>query len=135
MAATRDQFEPSKLIAIVEDDQVLAQLFQDVLEDIGSWKTVVFCDGVEALQRLPQVHADLILLDVNLPSLDGVSLYRILRGHTATRTTPVLFITASRDWELQRQGIGSEQHLHKPFDVNNLLQMVRRLLGNEASSS
>ncbi len=121
---------PLKLIAVVEDDQELARLFQDILQDTGVWRVVVLHDGFEALQHLPALQADLILLDVGLPNLDGVSLYRILRGHRATCQTPVLFVTASHDWQLRRQGIETDSAviLRKPFQMEDLLDRVAGLL-------
>ena len=121
---------PSKLIAVVEDDQELARLFQEALQDTGTWRAVVLHDGFEALQHLPTLQADLILLDVSLPNLDGVSLYRMLRGHRATSQTPVLFVTASYEWQLRRQGIETDSTaiLRKPFQMDDLLERVAGLL-------
>ena len=126
---------PSKLIAVVEDDRELATLFQAALEEFGLWRVVLLHDGAEAFQRLPTLHADLIILDIGLPNLDGISLYRMLQGHRATSQTPVLFVTASYEWQLRRQGLepGAMAVLRKPFDMNDLLERVRRLLGSQGS--
>lgn len=121
---------PAKLIAVVEDDQNLATLFQETLEEFGLWRVVLLHDGAEAFQHLPTLHADLILLDVGLPGLDGISLYRMLRGHRATCQTPILFVTASYEWQLRRQGIEPDTTavLRKPFNMNDLLERVAELL-------
>lgn len=117
-----------KLIAIVEDDAKLAVMFCDMLSRAGSWRLRVFSDGQDARTRLPELGAHLILLDVGLPNLDGASLYKILRGHSNTKNTPIIVITASYDWELHRMGLQSGLLLRKPFLMDELLCMIRALL-------
>ena len=117
-----------KLIDIVEDDAKLAVMFCDMLGQVGSWQLHVFSDGQEAQVRLPELGANLILLDVGLPNLDGVSLYKILRGHSNTKNTPIIVITGSYDWELHRMGLHEGLLLHKPFEMEELLRMIKALL-------
>ena len=123
--------EKRKLIAIVEDDPHLAELFYNILEHLGPWKTQIFSDGQLAKDHLPEIGAQLILLDVGLPNLDGVSLYKILRGHSSTKNIPVVFITGSYEWELHRMGLQTGLLLRKPFNVHELLSIVRALLPEE----
>lgn len=123
--------EDGTLIAVVEDDAQLLGLFRDVLERDGRWKLSVFCDGQDAKDHLPDLGAHLILLDVGLPNLDGVSLYKILRGHSKTRETPIIIITGSHDWELQRMGLQTGLLLRKPFRIQELLFMIQAALGDE----
>ncbi len=123
--------EKRKLIAIVEDDPHLAELFYNILEVLGSWRIQIFTDGQSAKDLLPAMGAQLILLDVGLPNLDGVSLYKILRGHSNTKNIPIIFITGSYDWELHRMGLQTGLLLRKPFDVHELLSIVRALLPEE----
>ena len=120
--------ESGRVIAIVEDDAQLLDLFHDVLEREGRWSLRIFRDGQEARDQLPKLGVHLILLDVGLPNLDGVSLYKILRGHSDTRHTPIIVITGSHDWELHRMGLQSGLFLRKPFHVDELLRMVQALL-------
>jgi len=123
--------DSGRVIAIVEDDAQLITLFHDVLERDGRWSLRIFSDGQEARDRLPQLGAHLILLDVGLPNLDGVSLYKILRGHSDTRHTPIIVITGSYDWELQRMGLQNGLLLRKPFRIQELLFMIQAVLGDE----
>ena len=129
MAIDRQQFvENEKLIAIVEDDAHLATMFQDILIHAGPWRLHFFADGQSAKDQIPELAPHLILLDVGLPNLDGASLFKILRGHSSTKHTPIIIITASHDWELQRMGLQSSLLLRKPFQMQELLFMVRALL-------
>ncbi len=126
--------ERGRLIAIVEDDAQLINLFHDMLERDGRWRLCFFSDGQDAKDRLPELGAHLILLDVGLPNLDGVSLYKILRGHSNTRDTPIIVITGSYDWELQRMGLQTGLLLRKPFRLQELLFMIQAVLGDESSA-
>ncbi len=120
-----------KLIAIVEDDPRLANMFRDVLGCFGNWRLCIFTDGQSAKDQLPNLGAHLILLDVGLPSLDGASLYKILQGHSNTKDIPIIVITGSHDWELHRQGLKAGLLLRKPFNVQELVSIIRALLPEE----
>ena len=121
----------NKLIAIVEDDASMASMFSDMMERAGRWRLHIFSDGQTAKARLPELGAHLILLDVGLPNLDGASLYKILRGHSNTKNTPIIVITGSHDWELHRMGLRDGLLLRKPFHKEELLRMIRALLTEE----
>src|SRR6266567_6159170 len=127
----RNTTHSNKLIAIVEDDANMAVLFHDMLGRAGSWRLHVFSDGQDAKARLPELGADLILLDVGLPNLDGASLYKILRGHSNTKNTPIIVITGSHDWELHRMGLQTGLLLRKPFHMEELVRMIQALLPEE----
>ncbi len=120
--------ENSRLIAIVEDDAHLIDLFRDILGLDGRWRLHFFSDGQDAKDRLPDLGAHLILLDVGLPNLDGISLHKILRGHSKTRHTPIIVITGSYDLELKRMGLQTGLLLRKPFRVQELLFMIGAVL-------
>lgn len=123
--------EKRKLIAIVEDDPHLCALFCDMLTFLGQWRFRVFNDGLVAKEQLPGLGADLILLDVGLPNLDGGSLYKILRGHSQTKNIPIIVITGSHHWELHRMGVQDGLLLRKPFDLQELIHIIRALLPEE----
>ncbi len=126
-----DVGEKSKLIAIVEDDPGLAAMFSDMLQFLGPWRVQLFSDGQTAKDQIPEIGADLILLDVGLPNLDGVSLYKIFRGHSNTRNIPIVVITGSHDWQLHRMGLQTGLFLRKPFNMQELVDIIRALLGDE----
>ena len=131
MVAVVEVLEKRKLIAIVEDDPRLADMFYDMLERFGSWRLQIFSDGQSAKDQLPDMGADLILLDVGLPNLDGVSLYKILRGHSSTKHTPIIVITGSHDWQLHRMGLQTGILLRKPFNMHELISIIKALLPEE----
>src|SRR5579864_5929851 len=107
-------------------------MFCDTLQFFGHWRFQTFQDGQAAKDQLTELGADLILLDVGLPNLDGVSLYKILRGHIRTRQTPIIVVTGSHDWELRRMGLDAGLFLRKPFKTQELLVMISALLDEDA---
>ena len=117
-----------KLIAIVEDDPDLTAMFGETLPLFGEWRLHMIADGQTAKNELPSMAADLILLDVGLPGLDGVSLYKFLRGHSNTKHTPIVVMTGSRDWELHRMGLQTGILLQKPFNIRELVSIIQALL-------
>ncbi|SRR6266568_7326367 len=133
--AQQETPDAGKLIAIVEDDPGIIEVLRNLLELDGRWRLHIFCDGQDAGDHLPNLGANLILLDVGLPNLDGVSLYKILRGHSNTKHTPIIVITASHDWELHRMGLQTGLLLRKPFKVQELLFMISALLSGEKDES
>ena len=117
-----------KLIAIVEDDLNLDAMFCEALPLFGPWRLHIIADGQMARDALPSIGADLILLDVGLPGLDGVSLYKFLRGHSKTKHIPIVVITGSHDWELHRMGLLTGILLRKPFTIHELVGIIQALL-------
>ena len=133
-----EQYNNCKLIAVVEDDANLAVMFRDMLDMLkehGYWHLRVFSDGQDAIDHLPNLGAHLILLDVGLPNLDGISLYKMLRGHSNTKNTPIIVITGSQDWELHRKGLQTGILLRKPFSMEQLLFMIHALLPDDEETN
>ena len=122
------QVNNQKLIAVVEDDANMASIFIDILEKNNHYRTQVFTDGQVARDHLPEIGADLIILDIGLPNLDGASLYNILRNHSNTKNTPIIVVTGSYDWELHRMGLQADLLLRKPFHLEELVRMYQALL-------
>ncbi len=120
-----------KLIVVVEDDPYLTTLFSETLPLSGQWRLQVIADGQKAKFELPAMGADLILLDLSLPSLDGVSLYKILRGHSKTKHTPIVVMSDSHEWELHRMGLQTGFLLRKPFAIDELVGIIQALLSDE----
>jgi DNA-binding response OmpR family regulator len=116
-------------VLVVEDDLALRETLVYNLE--GQQLTVeAVSDGQAALEAARRVHPDLILLDVMLPSLDGVEVCRILRHEMSI---PILMLTA-RDDEIDRViglEIGADDYITKPFSMRELMARVRAHLRRE----
>lgn len=115
-----------RAIVIVEDNEPIACLIQEVLNEVPGYGAVTVADGRAALAVIPAVRPGLVILDVDLPGLGGVALYDRLRARPATAAIPVLFMcAAAREAELAGRGI--RDYLRKPFDLDDLLARVRAI--------
>ncbi|MEP1018511.1 response regulator transcription factor, partial [Maribacter dokdonensis] len=115
-----------KRILIIEDDPEIIKLLELHLSDV-SYETTMAMDGDEGLQLALQNDYELILLDLTLPSLDGVEVCRRLR---ATKNTPVIMLTAKSE-EIDRVlglEIGADDYMTKPFSIRELLARIKAVL-------
>lgn len=116
-------------ILIVEDDQGLASAEQAILEGEG-YEILRAPDGVSALEILAREPVDLVLLDVNMPRMDGHQLVRQLRRNPETARLNVLMVTALGSVEETIKGLeaGADDYLPKPFEIPELLARVKAQL-------
>jgi len=113
-------------ILVVEDEPALAALVADYLRAAG-WSARVLHDGAAALAEVRRAPPDLVVLDVMLPGLDGLSLCRALRTFT---DVPVVMVTARVEEVDRLMGldIGADDYVCKPFSPRELVARVRALL-------
>jgi len=113
-------------ILIADDDLELRELLNFALRQAG-YLVIQAADGVEALQRFEEEHPDLVILDVNMPHLNGFEVCRRIR---AERATPVMLLTVRNSEEDQVHGLdlGADDYLTKPFSPRTLKARVRALL-------
>lgn len=117
-------------ILIVEDDPRTAQVLRTALEleHVPGWEIEVAGEGQRALELAARTPPDLVLLDVRLPGMDGAEVYRRLRAGPHGSRVRVLFLSAGTSLDLYQRGIEDGVLLRKPFDVQDLIGLVRALL-------
>jgi DNA-binding response OmpR family regulator len=120
-------------VAIVEGDAALVSLLQHAMES-RNLRVATFADGEAAANALtgdvPEIQASIILLDVDLPSLNGLDVLRRLKAAELTRVSNVIMLTArtgERD-VLTALELGAIDHIAKPFSVPVLMHKVRTVL-------
>ena len=132
--ATNDSPTPDRQAAhvrvlVVEDDQHIREL---VLLHLGleGFTTASSGDGAEALQLARTERFDLIVLDVMLPGLDGVTVCRAIRREPHLKDVPILMLTARREESDKVNGLesGADDYLTKPFGIREFVARVRALL-------
>ncbi len=114
-------------ILTIEDHQDLAETVVDFLESMGAVVDYA-ADGLTGLHLLRQQRFDVILLDINLPGLDGLSLCREIREND-NNSTPVIMMTARDELADKLDGFecGADDYLVKPFDLPELVARIKSL--------
>ena len=114
-------------VLVVDDDAEIRESIADLLRDEG-YGTAVAAHGREALEQLRGgVPADLIVLDLMMPVMDGPTFRARQRGEPDIAGIPVVVISAFQDVEDKAQRLGATAALRKPISFRDLIETVRRL--------
>ena len=116
-------------ILYIEDDLDIQEVARMALEVVGDYEIELCGSGRDALKVVEEFHPDLILLDVMMPGMDGLSTLEALRTLPDTADTPVVFVTAKVQANeiAQYRQLGAIDVIAKPFDPMNLADDVRQL--------
>jgi CheY-like chemotaxis protein len=121
------------LVLVVDDDPDILDAICDILE-VERYRVSRARNGVEALQRVEDERPDVILLDLMMPVMDGVTFAHVLHERPAVSDIPILVISA--DGNPQRAAsVGARGYLAKPFDIDALLGHVVALAGRPDPAS
>jgi DNA-binding response OmpR family regulator len=120
-----------KVILVVEDDPDLRRLYRLTLAFDG-FEVQEAVDGIGALRAVEQLAPDLMILDLDLPKLGGLSVQQEIAAHALTRHIPVVIITAL---ELDLAHLDVPCILRKPVTPEQVLTTVRNCLGSAASTT
>ena len=121
----------NKRILIVEDDFMNMRLAQHILEAEG-YAVFKVTTAREALEQIESYFPDLVLMDVQLPDMDGMTVVRMLKENVATRDITILALTACAmkgDKERILQA-GFNGYVSKPIDIQDFIDTVRKLLNS-----
>jgi type II secretory ATPase GspE/PulE/Tfp pilus assembly ATPase PilB-like protein/ActR/RegA family two-component response regulator len=126
--------EPARKVLLVDDEDSLRKVMKELLERDGYVVTEAR-DGVQALDQVDRVGPDIIVLDLNLPGLDGYGVLSHLRSRPATATIPVIVLTAKgdEDNEVRVFELGADDFLSKPFRARALSARLEAVLGRRRS--
>ena len=120
-------------VLLVEDDPLNVDLFTAVLQRDG-YAVEVVTDGRQVESRVDAVRPDLILMDINLPGVDGTEVLRRLRGNPSTAGSRILAVTAHA-MQGDAEGfvaMGFDGYISKPIDVKRFRETVRHLLAQRS---
>jgi type II secretory ATPase GspE/PulE/Tfp pilus assembly ATPase PilB-like protein/CheY-like chemotaxis protein len=117
-------------VLLVEDEDQLRRVMKDLLEREG-YSVAEAGDGVQALDQVDRLAPDIIILDLNLPGLDGYGVLAQLRSRPATRGIPVVVLTAKgdEDNEVRVFELGADDFITKPFRARALSARLEAVLG------
>ncbi|MFL5817376.1 MAG: response regulator [Conexibacter sp.] len=122
---------PRYRILVVDDSKLVQELARMALETHDGWEVRCTASGAEAVALAVAEPPDAVLLDVEMPELDGPATVAALRAEPVSAQTPIVFLTAHDDPdELTRlRALGVAGVLPKPFDVSTLGAQLADLLG------
>jgi len=130
-----DDADGKGTILLVEDEEQLRRVMKDLLEREG-YAIVEAADGVQALEQVDRHNPDVILLDLNLPGMDGYGVLQHLRSRPGTSNVPVIVLTAKgdEDNEVRVLKMGADDFLTKPFRARALSARLESVISRRRSA-
>jgi two-component system, chemotaxis family, chemotaxis protein CheY len=118
-----------KTIMVVDDSPTIRKILSFMLRK-QDYIIAEAEDGIDAMEKLSHVQADLILVDLNMPNMDGIEFAKNLRSNYYYMDTPIIMLTTTRDEDLKKNAFdaGINLFLNKPIQPNILLYKVESLL-------
>ncbi len=125
----------SETVLVVDDDEIMRNGMQRILEGEG-YSVMVAEDGLGLSRALESATFELILLDVNLPWVDGFELCALIKGNPLFRHVPLILISGNKSEECVKRGFesGCDHFIGKPFEVDRLLEIVEASVGLKSAN-
>jgi CheY-like chemotaxis protein len=122
-------------ILVVEDNLLNLELIRDILEAHG-YVVQTAATGKDAIRRVEQQPPDLILMDVQLPGLDGLTVTGMIKDRPETRGVPIIALTAHamRGDEQKAREAGCDGYISKPIDTRQVPKTIRAFLDGRADA-
>ena len=123
---------PPRKVLVVDDSKLLHRMFEMMLRQ---YPLVHAYDGKEALERLAENgDVDLVLLDMNMPRMNGLELLEAMKGDARFKKIPVVLVTTEGSEEQTQRGLdaGAAAYVKKPFHNEELIAVIQRLTGSGA---
>ena len=116
-------------ILVIEDDPSVRTLLSKSLGARG-YDITVAKDGIEGLTVIEGMRPDLLIVDIMMPRLDGMTFVKAVKGNDATGPIPVIFLTAKNDPKSMIDGInvGAKFYVTKPFQIDDLVSKIEKAL-------
>ena len=117
-------------VLIVEDDPQNRKLLADLLA-VKGYRVLEACDGKQGMEQAVAHLPELILMDIQMPEMDGIGVLQALKGNLLTRAIPVWLLTAYAmpSDEVRFRACGCDEYITKPLDLRDVLARLERLFG------
>ena len=118
-----------KMVLVIEDDELNLKLVQEMLR-LGNYRTIEAMDADTGIQMSRRHKPDLILMDIHLPKMDGLSATRIIKSDENLKQIPIVALTALAMTDDREKALeaGCDDYVTKPFRLKNLLKTIDQLL-------
>jgi two-component system chemotaxis response regulator CheY len=118
-----------KVILIADDSPSIRKFISYALLSKG-YEIIPVCDGMEALEKMPNENVSLIITDLNMPNIDGFELIKSIRSNEEYKDIPIIILSSLAGNTDIEQGLcyGANSYLLKPFDPNRILYEVAKYL-------
>jgi two-component system cell cycle response regulator DivK len=118
-----------KVILIVEDDPKNLKLFRDLLQ-VSGYTTLEATDGKQGVELAREEKPDLILMDIQMPVMDGLEATKLLKNDDVTKDIPIIAITAyaMKGDEEKMRDAGCDGYITKPIDVKGFLKKISEVI-------
>ena len=125
----RNEEKMAKTILIVDDSASMRQLVTFALKDAG-YDVIAAVDGKDALGKLNGTKVDMVVTDLNMPNMDGITLIKQLRSSPASKFTPVIMLTTESQESRKQEGktAGASGWLVKPFTPDKLIEVIKKFV-------
>jgi len=119
----------AKTFLIVDDSAAMRQLIAFTVKDAGH-EALLAENGREALEKLKGVKADMVITDLNMPEMDGITLIKELRGMAGYKFIPILMLTTESQVAKREEGraAGASGWIVKPFSSEKLLEVIKKFI-------
>jgi two-component system chemotaxis response regulator CheY len=120
-------------ILIVEDSPTMRQLLVFALRRLKNVDIVEAQDGMDGLRKISSDSFDLVLIDINMPVMDGLKLIGLIRGEESVQEIPIVVITTEGGSEdrARAMNLGANEYLTKPIKANRVLEVAQALLKDD----
>lgn len=120
-------------VLVVDDEYDIRQLLATMLTMMG-YQSFVAQDGLDALEKITEYQPDILILDVMMPRMDGLTLCRKLRDSEETAALPIIMLSGKAHQEAIQEGLqaGANRYLVKPTGLDELTRNISEVLGEKA---
>ena len=117
-------------VFVVDDSPVTTKVISRMLKKNSDYYSVKILDGPECIKKAKEVKPDLILLDIQMPGMNGIEVCKVLRKDEQTHDIPVIFVTANTDNETLKEAFesGGTDYVRKPVNKIELLARIKSVL-------
>ena len=120
-------------VLVVDDEWLIAMALEAALEDEG-YRVLTATNGRQGLERLAEARADVVLLDMMMPVMNGPAMFRAMESNPALRDIPVIFLSSLPKETIREQIGDGALVLNKPYMVQDVLAAIARALGRDGKA-